>query len=147
MTGKSSGESWRDIATYSDGSGLAGDFYDNALEKIAKRRAVLDLNSKFVEDHKETLAGLNWSVGYLDPEIEVRPGNYRGAHAGPAEIAKLWGCITWKRKLQKYGDGLTYDWRAELDGVTIVIKAAEREKPSPRRLRQGVVRIHDGGAV
>lgn len=133
-------EDWRDIAIFSDGSGKAGKNYDQALKTIQERDEILKLNRLFIEAHKETLAGLSWTVGYLDPEIDIWPGMYRGEKAGPPEIAALWPNAAWRRVRRKYGDGLTYDWCAVVNGVTIRIERAETEKPQPK-LREGKIAL------
>ena len=131
---------WRKISIYKDGSGKAGDFYDAALKTMREREDVLRVNALFIEANKQILAGVYWTVGYLDPEIKISWGTYRGEKAEPADIAALWPGAEWKRARQKYGERLTYDWCAEVDGVTIRIECAETEKPRPR-LSEGIINL------
>lgn len=123
---------WRDITVYSDGSGNAAEIYRQGVEKIFRYRDVLALQLAWITKHAVTLAGLNWRVGYLDPEIKVSWHSYRGRNMrGPGQVAALWPGAAWMRRKQKYSKA-DYDWTAEIDGVTVIIEYAESEDPKPK---------------
>ena len=129
---------WRDITVYSDGSGNAGEIYRTVVEKIFRYRDVLALQLAWITTHAVTLAGLNWNVGYLYPEIAVSWHSYRGRKMrGPGQVAALWPGAAWMRRKQKYSKA-DYDWTAEIDGVTVIIKGAESVAPAPK-LEEGQV--------
>lgn len=134
-------QDWRQIAIYWDGSGLAGDRYDCAVRTIQERRDVLALKETFIEKHCATLAGLNWRVGYLEPEIEVSGSYYRGEQVTAKAVAQLWPEAKWRRVKQPYGEPGTFDWCAVVDGLTIRIEGAECEprRPPPPKLKEGPI--------
>lgn len=129
---------WRNITVYRDGSGNAAEIYRKGVETIFRYRDVLALQLAWITKHAVTLAGLNWRVGYLDPEIEVSWHSYRGRKMrGPGQVAALWPGAAWMRRKQKYSKA-DYDWTAEIDGVTVIIKGAESVAPAPK-LEEGQV--------
>lgn len=133
-------EAWRDIAIYHDGSGKAASYYDNAIATIEKWEAVHRLHRAFIAKHIETLAGMYWRVAYLEPEIEISPGYYRGQRATPTDMARLWTGVKWKREKEKYSSAeVRYDWVGVLDGITLRINHAESEEPRPK--------LRDGAAI
>ena len=122
----------------------AGHAYDRQIQKIEEREAVHRLHRAFIEKHVETLAGMHWEVGYLDPEIEISWHSYRGCKATPETIAALWPGAKWVRKKSKWSSKTAYDWVAMVDGIDLIIKEAEDEEPRPK-LKVGE-RIKIGGA-
>ena len=121
-----------DIFLVDDGGASGGDIkivLSAAVKTIAERHAVLKLNTDFIEKHKETLAGMSWDVGFLDPEIKISCTSwYRGEQTTPVDIARLWPNANWKRERPEYRDN-QLDYVAEVDGVKIIIKCAEVFKP------------------
>jgi hypothetical protein len=126
-------ESQRDgIAIYMDGSGKAEDQLADNLKTISDREAVLSLLRQFISKHSGTLAGMYWTVGYLDPEITISPFHYRGRQTKPRDIALLWPHANWTRQKEKYGREDEIQWWAEVDGITLKIENAERLQPLPK---------------
>lgn len=104
---------------------------DKNLKIILEREETLKLKRLFIQKHNETLAGLDWQVGYLDTEIEICKRYYRGATVGPTGVAKLWPQAKWTRVKPKYSSQPAMDWIAVVDGVTLRIKDAETWEPLP----------------
>jgi hypothetical protein len=137
---------WRDIAIFSDGSGKAGDQYDSALGVIERWESVMKLQRVFIAKHHLTLAGLSWSVAYLEPAIEINPFRYRGQKTTARDIIKLWPGLAWKRVKSKWTVEESYNWEAILDGVTIRLEKAETIKPQPS-LSEGLINLEEEGAA
>lgn len=115
-----------DIAIFSDGSGSANATLIRNLQTIAEYEKVCKTNRKFIGKHKDKLAGSVWSVGYLEPEIEFSATSYRGSYQDAAmRIAKLFPDAGWERQVDEYSKH-SINWVGCLDGVTLIIKNAER---------------------
>lgn len=101
------------------------------LDTLAEREEVLRLKRAFIEKYAELLKGLVWTVGYLDPEIELESTYFRGEALGAEEIAQQWPGVKWRREKPKYAfdEDKSRDWVGELDGITLRIKKAEEFKP------------------
>lgn len=117
------------ITIYHDGSGKATDELERNLRMIQEREDVLKLLKLFIAKHRCTLAGLHWSVEYLDPEITLAWRWYRREKATPAQIANLWPGAEWKRVKPRYdyedNPKPQRDWMATVDGVRLRIERAE----------------------
>lgn len=118
-----------EIAIYHDGSGKAAAELERNLRTIQEREDVLKLLKLFIARHRCTLAGLRWSVEYLDPEIMLDWRWYRREKATPAQIANLWPGAEWKRVKPRYdyegNPKPQRDWMATVDGVRLRIERAE----------------------
>ena len=111
------------------------------MNRIAERETVLGQLRAFIAKHADTLAGMYWRVGYLDPEIELHHGHYRGQKAGPKDIARLWPNATWTRAKEKYGREDEIQWHAVVDGITLKIERAETLAPRPNPKIGGRVKL------
>lgn len=119
------------ICIYSDTSGKASDELESNLKTIRERQEVHKLMLAFIEEHRPTLAGLHWRVGYLDPEITISAGWYRGKKFDKWQVTELWPHAQWKRQKQKYGRDNAVDWITTVNGVTLRMEEAETVRPEP----------------
>lgn len=120
------------IKIYRDGSSstTAQTQLDDNLKTIREREEVLKLLRLFIQKYRETLAGLYWRVAYLDPEIELSKGWYRGERIDAKGVARLWPhCVTWTRVKPQYSSRPAFDWIGTLNGITLRICEAETWEP------------------
>jgi len=158
------------LAAHQDGSG--GGIRQLAWEmaKLRELRERIDLLDAFVRKYQLLLARLSWSLddttihptkkegddkdlAVFVPQIELSPDaydkrSYREVKAH--DVAALWPDATWRRSMPRWGDSKTErDYTADVDGVLIRIKNAER-LPEPKPVDSfgpcGPVRIPRGNA-
>jgi len=110
----------------------AGRVYEKAIAKIEEREAILQAQRAFITKHAETLAGLEWTPDLIDLEIQLTWRSYRGQKVSALGVARLWPDAKWKRVKTSFSAGLDYDWKAKIDGITLVIDRAETEEPRPK---------------
>jgi hypothetical protein len=118
-----------DTPAYNDGSGKTSFELACAIRTLAEREDKLAATLAWIRKNVEILAGLTWRVGYLDPEIELGPRQYRGKRVTPAEVAKLWPDARWVRARKDYESEGVLHWDAVMDGITVRIPNAESIQP------------------
>ena len=145
-------EAMAGLGAYPDGSGggiwcLAWEM--GKLRELRERIALLDA---FVRKYQLVLARVDWSldatalhptkkqgelkdIGVLVPQIELRSGAYdQQRKVKVQDIAGLWPEAKWRRSKPQWTDcETTRDYTADIDGVSIRIKGAERIQP-PRKV-------------
>ena len=131
------------LGAWHDGSG--GGIYQLAYELRAIRETEerIALLRAFIRKHQMILARLSWSMdvdclppvkieGVLFvPQIELTGYVYDKKSVTPRDVAALWPDAVWKRSLPRYESekDTVRDYTAEIDGVTVRIKDAEKVVP------------------
>jgi hypothetical protein len=140
------------LGAYHDGSGGGIRNLAWELAKLRELRERIALLDAFVLKHQMLLARLSWSlddtvihptkkqgeekdIGVFVPQIELCSYAFDKRKHGEVkahDIAALWPDATWRRSMPRWGDSETErDYTADVDGVCIRIKNAER-KPKPK---------------
>jgi len=136
-------ENMKNLGAHSDGSG--GGIIDIAynMGTLRETQDRIDRLRAFVRKHQMLLARLSWSLEVTSmppvkredilfvPQIELCSYTYDKKPAKALDICALWPDAAWSRsKPQYYGEDNSRDYTAEIDGVIVRIKNAER-KPEP----------------
>lgn len=128
------------LGAYSDGSG--GGIRELAwqLQKLRECQERINLLNAFIRKHQMLLARLSWGVEITSlppvkredilfvPEIQLFGWTFDKQKATPQSIAAQWPEAQWSRSLPSYSGEAerVRDYTAEIDGVTVRIKNAER---------------------
>lgn len=128
------------LGAWHDGSG--GGIYQLAYELRAIRETEerIALLRAFIRKYQMILARLSWSAdvdclppvkieGVLFvPEIELTGYVYDKKQVTPRDVAALWPEAKWQRSMPRYTseEDTVRDYTAEIDGVTVRIKNAEK---------------------
>ena len=140
-----------DLGAHSDGSGGGIRNLAWEMKRLREVRERISLLDAFVRKHQLLLARLSWSlehsvlhpakkqgenndIGVFVPGIEICCYAYdKRRQVTAKDIAALWPEAQWRRSLPKYESyaDTVRDYTADVDGVSIRIRDAER-KPKPK---------------
>lgn len=140
-----------DLGAHSDGSGGGIRNLAWEMQKLRELRERISLLDAFVRKHQMLLARLSWTlddsrlhptkkqgenkdIGVLVPEIELCCYAFdKRRQVTAQDIAALWPDAQWRRSMPKYESqsDTVRDYTADVDGVSIRIRDAER-KPKPK---------------
>lgn len=94
------------------------------LESIAEQEDIAKKQRAFIAKHSAVLAGLEWSVTCVWPEIDIDPTHYRGKETTAQEIAAIWPGLAWAWAENRYDSSEICDWIATIDGITLRLRDA-----------------------
>lgn len=115
---------FKDVAIYGDGSGSAAVNHRRACDRLRKQHEIIALMEKFLDDHRDKLAGMAFLPDIVFPVITLQWRRYRGdVILDPRKIARLWPDADWHKEVYRH-DRTRIDWFCEVDGVKIVLERA-----------------------
>ena len=135
------------LGAFPDGSGGGIRQMAWEMQKLRELQDRINLLHAFARKHQQLLARLSWSlddtalhptkkegeskdIGVFVPQIELCHYTYDGRKTDANDIAALWPDAQWRRSLPRYsGEENVRDYTAEIDGVLVRIRDAERKKP------------------
>lgn len=155
-------EALEGLGAHYDGSGGGIRQLAWEMERLRELRERMVLLEAFVRKYVLILARLSWGseattihptkkegedkdLAVFVPSVELVSYTYDKRSVKPVNIAALWPDAKWRRSMPRWGDSETErDYTADVDGVLIRIKDAERlprVKPVDRFGPCGPVRI------